>query len=391
MKTFNRKTVFFSACLAILIFGIMMTALGSILPSITAKFSMTTLNAGSLFLLMTFGMLIGSIIFGPVVDRFGYKALLIVCSAAIALGLEGMAYAPSLLLFRISVFVTGLGGGVINGGANALVADIAVEDKGSDLSFLGIFFGFGAFGVPFVMGILLGFFSFESLLAIIGALVLIPFAVFFAVSFPSPKIQQGFPLRRGVLLLKDRALTTLGIILFFESGMEITTCGWASTFLYQEFNAGEGLATLILSFFWLGLITARLILIKLLKSVSPVWVMAASIGVAFTGSLMMAGAGNIVTASIGLVFLGIGFAAVFPVILGFVGNMYPELSGTAFSIVLAMALTGGMILPWLTGVIGNYFGMRISFLVVTFSLIAVAILFSAYKLKLMPRFSSDDK
>jgi fucose permease len=72
--------------------------------------------------------------------------------------------------------------------------------------------------------------------------------------------------------------------------------------------------------------------------------------------------------------LGIGFAATFPTVLGFVGERYAALSGTAFSVAIAMALCGGMLLPWLAGVIGGGYGMRASFMIVPAALVVLALL-----------------
>jgi fucose permease len=79
-------------------------------------------------------------------------------------------------------------------------------------------------------------------------------------------------------------------------------------------------------------------------------------------------------AALGVFLIGLGFAATFPVVLGFVGDRYAELSGTAFSIVMVMALTGGMILPWLTGVLGATYGLRGSFAIVPVALILLSTL-----------------
>ena len=59
---YNRKVVFVASCLAMLVFGIVMTVLGSTLPSIIVKFNIDKINAGSLPLLLTFGILLGSIV-----------------------------------------------------------------------------------------------------------------------------------------------------------------------------------------------------------------------------------------------------------------------------------------------------------------------------------------
>jgi MFS family permease len=53
------------------------------------------------------------------------------------------------------------------------------------------------------------------------------------------------------------------------------------------------------------------------------------------------------------------------------------LSGTAYSITFAMALTGGMVLPYLTGVLGASYGLRPSFLVVPAALAGITALLGA--------------
>jgi MFS transporter, FHS family, glucose/mannose:H+ symporter len=70
--------------------------------------------------------------------------------------------------------------------------------------------------------------------------------------------------------------------------------------------------------------------------------------------------------------LGVGFAAMFPTVLGFLGTRYPTLSGTAFSAAFVMALSGGMLLPYTAGVLGDRFGMRGALLIVPTALVTLA-------------------
>jgi fucose permease len=60
----------------------------------------------------------------------------------------------------------------------------------------------------------------------------------------------------------------------------------------------------------------------------------------------------------GLVLLGAGLAAGFPVMLGLVGNRYAALSGTAFSLVLFIALIGNMIINYVMGIIARNSGIH---------------------------------
>lgn len=372
---YNRKLVFTAACLGMLMFGIILTTLGSILPFIIEKFGIDKTSAGSLMLLMSFGILTGSLIFGPIVDRYGYKILLIVCSAIIFFGLEAIAFTPYFGLLRLTVFIVGLAGGIINGGANALVADISEGGKSANLSFLGIFFGVGAIGVPLLLGSLLQFFSYENIMGGVGFFIIIPFFVFLILRFPAPKQAQGFPIKQGLSLLSELPLILFGVILFFQSGMEITVGSWSSLFFKEELAIDANRAVLFLSFYWLGIMITRLVLGYLLKKISPVILQLSSFGIALVGALMLLFSSNLYAAIPGLFLLGCGLAAAFPIMLGYVGDRYPKLSGTAFSIAFVMALTGGMIFPYLTGVSGQSLGLRISFIAIPISLGCQAILF----------------
>ena len=372
---YNRRLVFFASCLGMLIFGIMMTTLGSILPSIIEKFGIDKISAGLLLTLMSFGILSGSIVFGPIVDRFGYKVLLIICTGLILVGLEGIAFTSSFTLLKIVVFIIGFAGGVINGGTNALVSDISEEGRSANLSLLGVFFGIGAFGVPFILGILVKHSSYETVISIVGLIVVLPLIFFICLNFPASKHKEGFPLRKGLRLIKERPLIIMGFILFFESGMEITAGGWTTTFFNEELAVDPNNAVFFLSLYWIGMMLSRLALGYILKRVSPAIMLRISIGVAFIASLTLILSNNIYLAGVGIFFLGVGFAAGFPVILGYVGNQYPSLSGTAFSLSFTIALIGGMALPYLTGILSQLSDFRVSFLIVPISLCCMLILF----------------
>ncbi len=195
--SYNKKSVFAAACVAMLIFGVVMSILGAVLPSVIAQFGLDKAMAGSLFPLMTIGMLLGSLLFGPIVDRYGYKSLLIVCSGLVLIGLEIIGRGGSLNALRVAMFLIGFGGGVINGGSNALVSDIATEDRGAKLSLLGVFFGISAFSVPFLLGLLMNIFGYARLAMVVGLAVAIPILFFIFIRFPEPKQKQGFPLKEG--------------------------------------------------------------------------------------------------------------------------------------------------------------------------------------------------
>jgi MFS transporter, FHS family, glucose/mannose:H+ symporter len=370
----NRRALFACACLGMLTFGIVLTILGAVLPDIVARFGIDKTQAGSLFLLMTFGILTGTLVFGPMVDRYGFKGMLLFGIVLIAIGLEGIAFAPSMGALRIAIAIIGFGGGIINGGTNAIVADISTEGKHASLNLLGVFFGIGAVGVPFALAMTSGQFSSASLIAGVGALVAIPFLYIAITPFPAPKHDQGFPITAAGALLREPLLLLMGVMLFLESGMEIAVGGWTSTFVNEELAVGPQKALIILSLYWLGMMMGRMTLGTVLRNVRPVRLMFGCIAIGFTGTVLLLFTHNVAAAVLGVFMLGVGFAAAFPTVLGFVGERYAALSGTAFSLVIAIALLGGMFLPWLMGVVADRYGMRGSFVIVPVALAILAIL-----------------
>lgn len=370
----SRRALFICACLGMLAFGIVLTVLGAVLPSVIERFGIDKAQAGSLFLLMTLAILAASLVFGPMVDRYGYKGMLLLATALIALGLEGIAFAGSLAILRVAIVLIGFGGGIINGGTNALVADISSEEKNANLNLLGVFFGIGAVGVPFILATLGESFAHSTLIAAVGVLVLIPLLVIAVTEFPAPKQPQGFPIAAAGRLVRDPLLLMMGFMLFLESGMEITVGGWTSTFVNEELAVSARRALVILSLYWLGMMLARLALGTFLKRVPPAQAMFVCIVVGLAGALILLFTREPHIAAVSVFMLGVGFAATFPTVLGFVGGRYANLSGTAFSLVIAMALCGGMLMPWLAGVIGASHGMRESFVIVPTALVLLAIL-----------------
>ncbi|NJD10369.1 MAG: MFS transporter [Gemmatimonadetes bacterium] len=382
MTAYRPRLVFIGACLGMLLFGIVMTALGSVLPSVTERFALARTSAGSLFSLMSIGILLASVLFGPIVDRYGYRGMLALAVLLVLFGLEGIAFAPSPALLAGAVLLIGFGGGIINGGTNALVADISAGARSAGLSLLGVFFGIGAFGVPFVLGLLLDAAGYTAVLAALGVVPAIVLLYTLLVRFPAPKQPQGFPLKDAARLTRDPLLLLLGLILFFESGMEITMGGWTATYVNDVLALPAHRALYFLSLYWVGMAGARLLLGTVLAKLPPRRVLLPSLAIAFVGALLLIAGGSVLSAAAGVLLVGAGFAAVFPVVLGFVGDRYPQLSGTAFSLVLVMALTGGTLLPLATGVLGDRLGLRLSLLIVPAALVCAATVYLSVRSRL---------
>jgi FHS family glucose/mannose:H+ symporter-like MFS transporter len=353
------RSLMASACAGIFVFGIVMAILGAILPSLFSRIQFSKSEAGNLFFYMNLAMLAMSVFFGPVVDRFGYKVFLLICSLLVAASLVLFNLASTYSFLILAAVLIGLGGGGLNGGTNALTSDIYPERRSAAL--LGIFFGFGAVAVPFLIGALLGTIGLQAILAVATVLSLIPFALFLALRFPAAKQAQGFPLRQAARIIGHPLLWLCGFLLFFESGNEFTVGGWTSTYLNEYFRLSPTQAALVLAGFWAAIMAGRLIVTRLVRFIRNEILVLGSAVVALSAAVIMAASPSGGLAALGAVLIGLGFAAIYPTTLAIVGEAFPALSGTAFSVVFVIGLAGGMTAPWLTGKVAAASSLRQGF------------------------------
>jgi len=348
-----------SAWAGIFVFGIVMAILGAILPSLFERVGFGAGAAGNLFLTMNFAMLATTVFFGPLVDRFGFKSLLAVSAFLVALAFFLLSRAASYGLILAAAVVLGLGGGGLNGGANALTSDLHEgEKRGTALNVLGIFFGFGALSIPFLIGTLRELLGVPTILLIATGLGLLPVVIYIVLPFPRAKQAQGFPIKEAARIARSPLLWLCAFILFFQSGNEFTAGGWISTYLQRTHGLGADAAALVLAGYWAAIMAGRLLSSRLVRRLRNETLILGSAALALAAAVLMALAPSGAAAAAGAVLLGLGFAAIYPTTLAIVGGRFAALTGTAFSVAIAVGLVGGMLAPWLAGRIAEASSLR---------------------------------
>ena len=360
---YNRNLVFAAACLGMLLFGIVFLSLGSVNNMLAERFHLDDNGIGTLTALLPFGILAGSLIFGPIVDRFGYRWMLIVCALLVMAGLEGMAFAGSKGLIQFFVFLIGFGGGVLNGATNALAADVSEGERGARLSLLGVFFGIGALGMPSTLAALSKDFSLTAIVAGIGAFVLVPVGYFLVIAFPPPKQRaQAASATSGLALLKHPIFLFAGLALAIQSGMEGMSNDWITRYFKKVTLSGqqaEEWKTLLGLMAVTGaMVFARIVLSSLLKHINSRIVLFASIGITAAGALLLMYATSYGVSLAAALLIGAGLAAAFPVVLSYIGDLYPAQSGTAFSTIFFIALLGNMTINKSFGFLAQIHGIH---------------------------------
>jgi MFS family permease len=302
-----------------------------------------------------------------------------------AAGFLGIALAHSQGILRVYGFLIGLGGGAVNGATNALVSDISEKDKGAKLSLLGVAFGVGALGMPLILGLMSDVFSFEVILVSVAVLTAATGLLFLVIKFPPPKQPYGFPVARSMNMLKDGFLLMIAFFLFVQSSFEGILNNWTTTYLIDYMSVSENISLYALSAFVAGMAVMRIFIGTVFRSLPERKLLLVSFTFILSGLVLLRWGNSIVPAISGLVLLGAGLAAGFPVMLGLTGTRYAELSGTAFSLVLFIALIGNMTVNYSMGFIARNFGIRhlttVAFVLLVFMILLYIFLFRNNKRK----------
>jgi MFS transporter, FHS family, glucose/mannose:H+ symporter len=359
-----------AACAAMFVFGIAMALLGAVLPSLAQRLAFETADIGRLFLAMNGAMLAASLLLGLAMDRFGMKPPLALGPLLVDGGVAIVASAESFSSLLRAIVLLGVGGGALNGAATTLMSDLHDDpgSKGAALNRLGIFFGFGAVLLPFAMGRLaIG-------PALTGAAVLCAAVGGFAVllRFPAPK--QGHALRVAEMprFLHSPVVIALAALLFFESGVERTLGGFISTYLVRDMAVSSvAVASWALAAFWAATMIARAVLSRIATGWSHYATVGGCAALACLGATIIAAAPGAVVATAGIVLCGAALAAIFPTVLAIAGARFQSHSGTVFGILFAVAISGGMTLPWAASHIGAASGLRWVFVMVAASFAAI--------------------
>jgi fucose permease len=247
------------------LFGITMALLGAVLPAFSGRLRFDLAQVGTLFLVMNLCLLATSLALGPLMDRYGTRLALVLGPLLVGTALVLLARAAEFRALLWSVGVLGVGGGLVNGAGNTLIADLHDDPqaKAAALNLLGVFFGFGALVLPFAMGLLLETLGLAGILLAAAALCVATTVPNGLLTFPRAKHGARMPLRQAARFLRDPLVLLFAGALFFESGNEFIAGGYVSTFLTQDLGLSVGAVSWVVAAYWAALMLARVGLSRL--------------------------------------------------------------------------------------------------------------------------------
>lgn len=351
-KRYSKSLVTVAVCISIAFFGISMYFWGAMLPIVRSQIE----GVDSLPWILTLGIIIGTIVCGTFMDRYGYKWLLLLSCFAIGVGLLIFSFSRDFYLCILSVLLIGGGGGVLNSETIAIISDLYDDSKrGMMLGILGGTYCLGSL----LWTLICRLWSDNPTIPIIGSsiLILLVTLLILFVKFPPAKVKQGEGLSfiNILKLFKHEVLVVVSLVLFFQGIVEAISANFSTSYLtsYSDMSGISGgitskQAISALIFMTVGMTIGRFSLSLFLKYLGNFTSLILFLAVAFVGALIQKFFPTNLTASIlSMGFLGFGVGATSPIAFNYLGQIFKKYSGIAVSVVVMVAQLGMLV--------GNYF------------------------------------
>ncbi|MCC6265717.1 MAG: MFS transporter [Bryobacterales bacterium] len=340
-----------AAILAILVYGMIAAMLGTLLPALGAKFTMSPEQDTSIAFWQGIGLVIASLAVGPLVDMKGKKIGLLLGLGLIAISLFLLPTASGFEMTRALFLLVGLGGGIVVTAANALVGDISDTKRSSMLNLLNIFFGLGGILTPFI-GSMLGGSAF-ILCYVIAALTVVTWIVNAVTPMAPPSGEVAFKFSEMGNILNRPVLYVLAAFLLLYVAAEVGVWNFLVKHLVAQGISTESAQSILAWGFALGLMIGRLIASRILMKINPVTVLAgSSILMAVTLYLVLQTA-DPTMAAVCVFFAGLSMAPVFPTSLGVTGDCFRRGTATAMGIVITAGWVGILVSSPIIGAIAG--------------------------------------
>ena len=353
----------------VILMGLGWNLIGPSLPAMRAEFSLSLATVGIVFPLATLGFALAVMVAGYVVDSYGRRPALIAASLMLGIGYLGWGFAPHWTVLVIFMIFTGAGLGCIDIITNVTASDASSGNRVAELNRLHMFFGLSAVLSPLLIGLSLDF-NWRLPMIAIGLLgfASLPFAM--RVRLPQTATLERLSRANVVPLARNGVIVAVTAVLVLYIWVEVSMMGWSVTYLTDVFQEPYGRSTAVVSLFWGAIFLGRLAMVWLARyfSTEQTLQIPLIVSVPLLLALGLAPSAPVVYAAVFL--LGLCVAPVFPTMFALALQRFPRRPGTVAILLLLGAAAGGVLPPYVIGIVAETFSFRIAML----SLVPIALI-----------------
>jgi FHS family Na+ dependent glucose MFS transporter 1 len=354
--------------------GMATAVLGPTLQDLAGNTDSSLAQISSLFLVSSFGYLLGSFAAGRVFDRVKGHPILSLALLMVASILVVIPLIQKLLFLQVLFFIIGIAESHLDVGINTLIVWLHGNRVPPFMNGLHAFYGIGTTTAPLIVAAVIS--TTGSLNSIYWALsiLFLPVAVLVLFS-PSPSHIHSKQLaeeRPAVSIL----VILITVIFFAFTGAELGFGGWIFTFTTSQVYGNPRLAASINAAFWAALTLGRVISIPLAVKFKPqkiLWVDFCGIIVSLLVIIFFSSTAWLLW--LGTIGTGLFMAPTFPSLLNDAQSRM-HMSGKITSYFFVGASLGSMVIPWFMGQLIIPFGATAVMIVVLCSILVATGIFN---------------
>jgi fucose permease len=348
----------------ILIWGTLAPLLGSILPNLRERSGLSLSGAGVMFVALSGGMVVASLLSGPLLDRYGKKKVLSTAVALIAVVLVLFEVVHNATMLLGLAFLLGVGGSALVTGAHALLADLNPNHRAASLNLLDVFFGVGGFLTTFAIIPLQEVAGLAAVLLVLAGMSALVLVYLLAMSFPPPVHAREFSAGEARSVAAAPLFIVPALLIFLYVGTEQSVFDWQVTYFTGEMGMERVAASRALSWFPVALMLGRLVNSRILLHVSPTRVLVLStLGATLSFAVILTSA-SALAASIALFVAGFCMASIYPTTLGLLSGRFAAMSGTSIGLAVTAGWFGSFLVSPTFGFVAQESGFTTGYLVI---------------------------
>ncbi|WP_418699615.1 MFS transporter [Anaerotignum sp.] len=344
--------------------GLPDSLLGSAWPQMQESLGVSLSLGGVISFLITASTILSSLMSHRVIQRFGTGGVTMCSVAMTALALLGFSLSDSFLVLCLWAIPYGLGAGSVDAALNNFVA---LHCKAKHMSWLHCFWGIGATGGPYIMGLCLsrgmgwqaGYRTISFLQMALTLILLL--------SLPLWKKQEQ-PLSGGETvrpqtpqwgkLLKRPGVKAALTAFFFYSALELTTGLWGSSYMVAVRGISPETAAKWISLFYLGITAGRFFSGFLTLRFSDDTMVRLGEGTAIVGIILLLLPLHNLFLCVGLILTGLGCAPIYPSLLHATPQRFGKsLSQSLMGTQMAISYLGSTTMPPVSGFLSEKISM----------------------------------
>ena len=369
------KTKINTACyISMGLLGVYISVYQSIISTITKNYSISNTVAGIIISLHFIGSFVAPIIFGEIGDRIGKKSIIIISLNLLIIGLLMVYLFDNILLLAIGIFIIGCGFAVNEGILSGLLSDVNIGKTNKVINISQMFLSIGAVTGPLITLLLIKLtgswkFVFPLMIVLFGVILL----YFTRLRFDGIRKTVQDHKNTGLIsikLFKEKIFIYLCISIFIYVGIEEGIAFWLVTYFDNSFNAIQ-LGTYALSAYWASMIVGRYLASRFNNKQRFLLNGGLISSLVFICIALLWQNG--IVSLICFAGVGLGFSAVWPIIISITAENYPKYTGTAMGIMMTAGAGGGIAVPFLIGTLTNFGKIYIVFWVVPILIVFILV------------------